>query len=98
MLPDHHISAAASNAQAVTYGGTGAAVLFWGMHASDIAVMLSALASILGVILQFWLAVRRIRRLEHREETQDIVTTAIAKSHRVLDAKQKGKGSGDAAS
>lgn len=43
---------------------TTSALTFWGLHISDIAVMLSALASICGVALQFYVTLRRLRKLE----------------------------------
>lgn len=49
-----------------TLTATAAAFTFWGLHVSDIAVMLSALASICGVGLQFYVTLRRLRQLESR--------------------------------
>lgn len=84
-----HVQQAAENSPSITYTATGATVLFWGLHAGDIAVLLSALASILGVCLQFYLALSRIRRVEQGQESNAIVTHALAESHRVLDKNQK---------
>lgn len=97
MIPGHHIDAAAQAAQqagTVTYAATGATVILWGLHATDIAVLASAFASILGVALQFYLAIRRIRRLEQRQVEHIDVTAALAASHRALEKQSKGKDSG----
>lgn len=86
----HHIIRVADGGPAVTYAATGATVLFWGLHVSDIAVMVSALASLLGVSLQFYLAMHRIGRLEraeriskHRADVAEIDASEL--SHRVDD-------------
>lgn len=79
-------------ASAITYTATSATVLFWGLHISDIAVMISAFASICGVGLQFYVVVHRIRRLErgHDKNEDNIaatrkVTAAISGAVRALD-------------
>lgn len=56
-----HLQKVAENAPAVTYSATGSAVLFWGLHLSDIAVFVSMLTSICGLALQFYATVRRNR-------------------------------------
>lgn len=48
----------------VTIGGSVSATVFWGLHISDIAVIVSALAAVMGVALQFYVAMRRIHLLE----------------------------------
>lgn len=85
MSAEHAVNAAASNAPAITYGGSAAAVMFWGLHVSDIAVILSAFASVCGVLLQGYVAIHRIRRLERNAEATKQVTTALAEGVRVLD-------------
>ena len=90
MLQGHHIDTATSAAQYTTYAGTSATVLLWGLHISDIAVILSAFASVSGVALQFYLAVHKLNRLERRQDTHIVVTKALAESHRVLDGKIEG--------
>lgn len=92
MLHEHTIGAISNNAPAVTYSGAGAAVLFWGLHLSDIAVILSAFASICGVGLQFYVALHRIRRLEKAADANVKVTTAMAETVRVLDVTKEDKG------
>lgn len=74
-----------NSAPAVTYGGASAAVMFWGLHLSDIAVIMSAFASVCGVGLQFYVALHRIRRLEKASDANVVVTTAVAESVRVLN-------------
>lgn len=54
----------ANNAAAVTYAGGGSAVIFWGLHLSDLAVMISTFASVCGVGLQFYLAFHRAKALK----------------------------------
>lgn len=56
----------------VTYAGTAATVALWGLHISDIAVIASALASVLGFFLQFYLAFRRIAVLEEQQKKQSV--------------------------
>lgn len=79
---EQHLARAAENAPTVTYTASGATVLLWGMHATDIAVLLSALASILGVALQFWLAMRRIRVLERQQSATSLAVGAVSESQR----------------
>jgi hypothetical protein len=67
----HSIVRVADQGPAVTYTATATTVLFWGLHVSDIAVMISALASLLGVSLQFYIALRRISRLERQSKHID---------------------------
>jgi tellurite resistance protein TehA-like permease len=50
------------NAPVMTYGGTAGATVFYGLHISELGVIVSALASICGVGLQFYLAFRTIRQ------------------------------------
>lgn len=48
----------------VTIGSSVSATVFWGLHISDLAVIVSALAAVMGVALQFYVAMRRIHLLE----------------------------------
>lgn len=87
-MPTHHLlKPLVENANAVTYTGGAASVLFWGLHLSDIAVLLSAFASVCGVALQFYVAIHRIRRLEKGLDANNKVTGAISRSTRVVAAK-----------
>jgi hypothetical protein len=47
-----------------TLSATATTVAFWGLHISDVAVMLSALASVCGAGLQFYVTLKRLRKLE----------------------------------
>jgi hypothetical protein len=47
-----------------TLTSTAMTIGLWSMNASTIAVVASAIASVAGVILQFWLAFGRIKKLE----------------------------------
>ena len=55
------VDRAVQNAPVLTYGGTGSAVVFYGLHISEIGVIISALASVCGVGLQFYLAFRSMK-------------------------------------
>lgn len=86
MAPHHPLVKLAENAPGVTYGGATASIALWGLHISEICVIVSTLVSVLGLALQIWLATYRIRRLERGHSHTEAVK-AIAKSHRALDAK-----------
>ena len=60
----HRAAAHAADGLPVTLGGTGSALVCWGLHISDVAVIFSALAAVAGVLLQFYVAMRRLRILE----------------------------------
>lgn len=87
MIQGHQLDSLHNAATVTTFAGTSATVLFWGLHVSDIAVIMSAMASVCGVGLQFYLAIRRIRRLERAEVANVKVTSAMAESHRALNQK-----------
>jgi hypothetical protein len=55
------------HASTITYASGTATVLFWGLHLSDVAVIVSATASILGVSLQIWVAVTKVRLMKRSE-------------------------------
>lgn len=44
-----------------TYFATTSAVILWGLHISDIGVIVSSIASVCGVGLQFYLAFHKRR-------------------------------------
>lgn len=83
------IAATLDNAAAVTLGGAGSAVMFWGLHISDIAVIVSAFAAVLGVVLQFYVAMRRLHILERDVQAAKIVATAGAAATRAVTAQVK---------
>jgi predicted membrane protein len=68
----HHIML--NNAPAVTFTGGTSAILFWGLHVSDVAVICSSLATILGVVLQFYVMLHRIRIMERQQVAQTITS------------------------
>lgn len=58
------VQAAQDNAPTITYTAAGSTAVMWGLHLSDIGVIVSAFATVLGVILQFYVTVHKIRMLE----------------------------------
>lgn len=85
---DHgHVLKLADNAPAATITAGAATVTFWGLHVADICVVLSTVATILGLLLQFYLAMHRIRRLERGQDAQRVVTKAVTKTVRETAAK-----------
>lgn len=62
---------AMEHAATVTYAGGATTLVFFGLHASDIAMLLSALASLIGMGLQIYVAITKIR-LVHRSKRWDI--------------------------
>jgi hypothetical protein len=87
-MPTHQtLKSALDNAPAITYSSAAATVTLWGLHVADFAALIAALASVLGVALQFYVAMHRIRQLERGLEANNIVTTAQGKATRALDQK-----------
>lgn len=95
----HSVQRFADTSQpAVFTAGAGATtVVFWGLHVSDICMILSTLATLSGLFLQIYLAMARIRRLERRQDEHIKVTGAVAEAVRVVDKNQKDQGHGDGA-
>lgn len=60
------VDALMHSAPAVTYTGATATVLFWGLHVSDLAVILSAFATVCSVGLQFYVVFSKINKLEQK--------------------------------
>lgn len=87
MAPHHPLVKLAENAPGATYGGATASIALWGLHISEICVIVSTLVSVLGLALQIWLATYRIRRLERGHSHTEVVVKAIAQANRALDAK-----------
>ena len=70
-LSDHVVALAAS---ALTYGGGGTALLFWGLQLSELGVIVSMFATLCGLALQIWvtrLRIRILRETQRRDETSD---------------------------
>lgn len=97
----HTFKTITDNAPVVTYGGTAASVVFWGLQVNEICAIISTVIAILGLGLQFYLAMHRIRRLEHAQGATVAVVSAIAGSQREVASKvenlEKGTSSGNAA-
>lgn len=95
----HHLSRFSETSQPAVYTASAGTVtaVFWGLHVSDICMILSTLATLCGLALQFYLAMGRIRRLERRQETHIEVTKAVAGAVRVVDKKQKEQANGHGA-
>jgi hypothetical protein len=91
MHAQHLVKPLVENANAITYSSGAATVLFWGLHLSDIAVLLSSFASVCGVGLQFYVALHRIRRLEKGLEANNKVTEAQAVQARAIATKLETK-------
>lgn len=85
----HHLERFADNSPAATVTAGAATAVFWGLHVSDICMILSTFATVCGLALQFYLATTRIRRLEHRQDQHIKVTGAVAEAVRVVDKNQK---------
>lgn len=92
MTSVHSVHAVMDNSPALTYTAGASTVVFWGLHLSDIAVILSALATIFGVALQFYVAMHRIRVLERGAVVQERRTDAVeSRTGDVANAVQKVK-------
>lgn len=81
------VQAATDNGLPVTLGGSISATVFWGLHISDLAVIVSALAAVIGVFLQFYVAMRRIHILEQDLAAARLVATAQAAAMRAGSVK-----------
>lgn len=57
------------NSPGVTYTGAASSLVFWGLHLSDIAVMVSAVAAICGAVIQVLSYLDR-RAASRRVETE----------------------------
>lgn len=99
MTPLHHLVAKAADPShtpaAFTVGAGGVTVAFWGLHVSDICMILSTGCTAAGLLLQFWLAMGRISRLERKQDAHVQVTAAVAEAVRVVDKNQKEQTNGD---
>lgn len=64
------VQTAQDNAPAITYTAGGSTAVLWGLHLSDIGVIVSAFATVLGVILQFYVTIHKIKMLERDQKEQ----------------------------
>lgn len=86
MIP-HHITHTSDASLTLVAGST--TLVFWGLHVSDICMILSTLATLCGLGMQIYLAMRRISRLERRQDAHIEVTKAVSEAVRVVDKNQK---------
>lgn len=77
-----HLQRAYDNAPSITYTGAGSSIVLWGLHVSDIGVIVSCIVAVLGLALQYYVAFRRIRILEHGQAASNTVTAAMAEAQR----------------
>lgn len=56
-----HIAKVLESGPTVTYTGAGSTLVFWGLHISDIAAIISTLCAVIGVGLQIYVVFRRNR-------------------------------------
>lgn len=75
------------NPAVMTYAGAGAAATFWGLHIGDWAVLISAFAAVLGVLLQFYVSMRRLHLLERDAAASKVVVEAMAQGQRAVATK-----------
>lgn len=55
------------HASGLTYTAAGVTGVFWGLHISDIAVIVSAMAAVVGVGFQIWVAITKVRLMKRSE-------------------------------
>lgn len=55
------------HASSVTYVSAGSTVVFWGLHVTDIAVIVSATCAVVGVSLQIWVAIAKVQLMKRSE-------------------------------
>lgn len=75
-----HIIRAAGNAAPVTYGGAATTAVFWGLHVSDICMIVSTLVTLCAFALQLYLAMHRLRRLERAQDATKLAVGAVSQS------------------
>ena len=73
-----HVEKALQGAPILTYGGTGSAAILWGLHITEIGVILSVLASFLGVGIQLYVAIRNTRADKRAARLLQLETAEIA--------------------
>lgn len=84
----HKLTAAVTdNPVVLTYGAVPVTITFWGLRISDWAVLISAFAAVLGVVLQFYVSMRRLHMLEHEAAASKKVVAAVSEAQRVVAGK-----------
>lgn len=69
-----------AHAAVITYGSSATTVLFWGLHLSDIAVFMSATASVVVALLQVYATFSRLRKLEADSAQKDQIIGVLTRS------------------
>jgi hypothetical protein len=60
----------ADHASAVTYASAGVTLTLWGLRLSDIAVIVSACATVGGFLLQLWVARHKVALMKRSDRWQ----------------------------
>lgn len=55
------------HASVITYSGAAATTVFWGLHLSDICMIVSASAAVGGFALQLWVARIKVELMQRSE-------------------------------
>lgn len=61
-------------AAVITHGGLVATLASVTLHFNELAILFSSVASLAGVVLQFWLAFGKLKRLEEKQTAQDVAS------------------------
>lgn len=59
------------NAPAITYTGGTSALVFYGLHISDIGIIVSMFATLAGVFLQVYVTMHKMRMLERDQKESE---------------------------
>lgn len=70
----------ADTAPAITVGSSAATVAFWGLQVNEICAIISTVIALIGLLLQVFLAVRRIKKLERQQNATQLAVGAVAHS------------------
>lgn len=81
------VTAAQDNAPAITYTGGGSALVLWGLHLSDIGVLVSAVATLAGVFLQVYVTMHKMQMLERNQKESERLALIAAGQGIVAAAK-----------
>lgn len=76
------IKSISDSAPVATYSSAAASVAFWGMHVNEICAVVSTLIALIGLGLQFYLVMHRLRRVERVQSATVQVVSAVAGSQR----------------
>lgn len=81
------VSKIADAAPAATYGAAAGSVVFWGLQVNEICAIVSTLIAFIGLGLQFWLAMHRIRKLERAQGVTAKVVSGVSIAQREVAKK-----------